>query len=266
MEIKHIFTDMDGTLLNARGALAETDRWAIYYSNLPITLVSSRSPIEMQPVIEQLQLSSPQVAFNGNLTFIKNRFGIEILDKHILSPTLVTQLLDFIEKEYPQISLSWYSMTHWYIKKQDKAVFYKKALTGMEPKLKHFEGQSEIYKIMMMSFNPADLEKLQEALDHLDLENVTIRRADAYTLEITSNIGSKVAAAQQILLNEKLTFEESAAIGDSINDLSLLQAVGFGIAVENASPSIKAHVKMVVAKNTEHGVAEALSAIHDFNE
>lgn len=47
MEIKHIFTDMDGTLLNARGALAETDRWAIYYSNLPITLVSSRSPIEM---------------------------------------------------------------------------------------------------------------------------------------------------------------------------------------------------------------------------
>ena len=238
MEIKHIFTDMNGTLLNARGALAETDRWAIYYSNLPITLVSSRSPIEMQPVIEQLQLSAPQVAFNGNLTFIKNRFGIEILDKHILSPTLVTQLLDFIEKE----------------------------LTGMEPKLKHFEGQSEIYKIMMMSFNPADLEKLQEALDQLNLENVTIRRADAYTLEITSNVGSKVAAAQQILLNEKLTFEESAAIGDSINDLSLLQAVGFGIAVENASPSIKAHVKMVVAKNTEHGVAEALSAIHDFNE
>ena len=35
---------------------------------------------------------------------------------------------------------------------------------------------------------------------------------------------------------------------------------------DNANSEVKKHVKMVVAKNTEHGVAEAISAINTINE
>jgi hydroxymethylpyrimidine pyrophosphatase-like HAD family hydrolase len=48
------------------------------------------------------------------------------------------------------------------------------------------------------------------------------------------------------------------AIGDGINDIDLLQAVGMPVAVGNAIPEAKAVAKAVVASNDEDGVAEAI--------
>jgi hydroxymethylpyrimidine pyrophosphatase-like HAD family hydrolase len=48
------------------------------------------------------------------------------------------------------------------------------------------------------------------------------------------------------------------AIGDGINDVDLLQAVGMPVAVGNAVPEAKAVAKVVVSGNDEDGVAEAI--------
>jgi hydroxymethylpyrimidine pyrophosphatase-like HAD family hydrolase len=54
--IKHIFSDMDGTLLNNRGNVSPTTVRAIKASRIPITLVSARAPMEMVPAIKALGL------------------------------------------------------------------------------------------------------------------------------------------------------------------------------------------------------------------
>jgi Cof subfamily protein (haloacid dehalogenase superfamily) len=266
MTIKHIFTDMDGTLLDAHGNLSDTNHWSIYYSDLPITLVSARSPLEMSDIIDKLQLSTPQIAFNGNLTFTQNQFGLQIIDKNILDSETVSQLLDYISTEFPNVSLSWYSLAHWYINKQDKRTFIQKALTGIEPKIKAFNGKSEIYKIMMIVFDANELQRLKAQLDALNIPNVSIQQSGQWYLEITSSNKTKADAVQTVLDNENIEFKEIAAIGDGHNDIPLLQSAGFAIAVENASPEVKKHVKMVVSKNIDHGVAEAISAINTINE
>lgn len=264
--IKHIFTDMDGTLLGTRGTLSDTNRWSVYLSPIPVTLVSARSPFEMSNTLNKLQLKTPQVAFNGNLIFTQNEFGIQVVDKHTLPSATVSHILDFISKNFPNVSLSWYSLAHWYIKKQDKGVFFQKALTGVEPRLKDFDGKSEIYKIMLMTFSQAELIYLQGAINALNIPNINLSRSAAYTLEITSDKKTKADAARLILEENELAFEEVAAIGDNSNDIPLLKIAGLPIAVDNASEEVKAHVKMVVAKNTDHGVTEALSAIRELNE
>lgn len=81
---------------------------SIYYSDLPITLVSARSPLEMSN--EKLQLRTPQIAFNGNLTFTQNQFGLQIIDKNPLASETVSQLLNYISTEFPNVSLNWYSL------------------------------------------------------------------------------------------------------------------------------------------------------------
>ena len=49
-----------------------------------------------------------------------------------------------------------------------------------------------------------------------------------------------------------------AAVGDSANDLSMLQAVGTPIAMGNANPQVKAAARYVAADNGHDGVAEAV--------
>ena len=69
MNIKRIFCDMDGTLLNSKGQVSESNSTLIREAAIPITLVSARAPMEMKDAINALQLNGIQVAFNGGLIY-----------------------------------------------------------------------------------------------------------------------------------------------------------------------------------------------------
>ena len=49
------------------------------------------------------------------------------------------------------------------------------------------------------------------------------------------------------------------AIGDSNNDLSMFEKVGYSVAMENAKEEIKAVCSMTTLTNVENGVAYALN-------
>lgn len=53
--------------------------------------------------------------------------------------------------------------------------------------------------------------------------------------------------------------EQTMAIGDSGNDLAILEAAGIGVAMENASDDIKAAADYITASNEEDGVAVAIA-------
>lgn len=62
------------------------------------------------------------------------------------------------------------------------------------------------------------------------------------------DVKNKKAALQEILEKEGLTFEQVAAIGDDLNDLSLLKAVGLSFAPADALPLVRQSVDVVLQK------------------
>ena len=54
------------------------------------------------------------------------------------------------------------------------------------------------------------------------------------------------------------TLENVIAIGDSENDLAMLQMAGLGIAMANSEPPVRAAANAVTGSNTENGVAQAV--------
>ena len=48
------------------------------------------------------------------------------------------------------------------------------------------------------------------------------------------------------------------AVGDSHNDLTMLEAAGLGVAMENALPDVKAIADFHTSSNEEEGVAKAI--------
>ena len=48
------------------------------------------------------------------------------------------------------------------------------------------------------------------------------------------------------------------AIGDSENDLSMIEAAGIGVAMGNASELVKNHADYITGTNAQDGVASAI--------
>lgn len=55
-----------------------------------------------------------------------------------------------------------------------------------------------------------------------------------------------------------IAVEETAAIGDEINDLEMIRRAGLGIAMENAADAVRAVADQVTLDHDEHGVAYAI--------
>ena len=55
--------------------------------------------------------------------------------------------------------------------------------------------------------------------------------------------------------------EEVMCIGDSNNDLSMIENAGIGVAVANAKPAVQAAAKLVTASNDEDGVAKVIEQV-----
>ena len=77
--IKHLFSDMDGTVLNSKGEISEANINAIKKSELPFTFVSARSPQKMENIINTLGIDGIHVSFNGALIFKKKNNKKRIL-------------------------------------------------------------------------------------------------------------------------------------------------------------------------------------------
>ncbi|WMY06650.1 HAD hydrolase family protein [Paraburkholderia phenoliruptrix] len=72
---------------------------------------------------------------------------------------------------------------------------------------------------------------------------------------------SKASGLQEALSELALSAFNVAGIGDAENDHALLDACGFGVAVANALPALKAHADMVTSQAAGAGVAELVDAL-----
>ena len=81
--------------------------------------------------------------------------------------------------------------------------------------------------------------------------NVEITRADA----------TKGAALRALTAHLGLARDEVMAIGDGLNDVSMLRAAGVAVAMGNAAEAVKAVADVITADNDSDGVAAAIEAL-----
>lgn len=256
-KIKHIFSDLDGTLLDDQGKISQKTQEVIENSNLPFSLVSARAPQAMEELINQLNLKSAQVAFNGGLIFAKN----EVIKASPLVHASTQKLIKTIKKDYPEINLSLYSLSDWYVEKIDADIKQEMQFTPQVPKLVDLEAlvterpRLEIFKILLITPNEIKLEEIKRHLEKLDFPDIIIQKTWETYLEITHLEGQKDRAVEFIAKKNHLKKAELAAFGDNENDLSMLKAVGLPIVMANASDDLKKIGKIITKSNTEDGVA-----------
>lgn len=105
-----------------------------------------------------------------------------------------------------------------------------------------------------------------EAADRIDILRAAFPRLDISQssdiyIEIVSPASGKGNAVTTLYTHLGFTRDQTMAFGDATNDVSLLQAVGMGVAVGNAYAALKAVADYVCAPCAQCGVADVLDAV-----
>lgn len=79
-----------------------------------------------------------------------------------------------------------------------------------------------------------------------------------FAIHLQSLFISKATALEQLALTLSLPADQILAVGDSENDIPMLQWAGIGIAVGNARPAVQAAATHVTAANYGDGFVEAV--------
>lgn len=91
---------------------------------------------------------------------------------------------------------------------------------------------------------------------------VETRLAELGVTDLVQNCGDKAAALRQIMAKYELTPEETAFVGDDINDLPAFAVAGVKIAVADASETLKAKADWVTPRRGGAGaVRDAVEEI-----
>lgn len=90
------------------------------------------------------------------------------------------------------------------------------------------------------------------------IHGVTLTKAIANNIEVNHRLANKGAGLKQLCRILKLEAGNVMAIGDSDNDLRMLEFAGLSVAMGNASEEIKAIANHVTLPFYEDGVADAI--------
>ncbi len=116
--------------------------------------------------------------------------------------------------------------------------------------------QLEFYKIFGINGLKEEMDFVWKALEQNDAIGITTSWTD--NIEINAAGTSKGNALTTYTQKFGYKIEETMAIGDSDNDLSMLEIAGLSVAMGNATDKIKACCDVMTTSNDENGVAEAI--------
>lgn len=120
--------------------------------------------------------------------------------------------------------------------------------------LQQFDQNQAIYQ--MLAFH-ADNTQLQLALP----KGLKTVRWHKNGIDILDSQGSKARGIAQVLQQLNLTFADTMAFGDGLNDIEMLETVGFGVAMGNAHPDLKTIADYVCPKAVDDGIYQGLKAL-----
>jgi Cof subfamily protein (haloacid dehalogenase superfamily) len=121
----------------------------------------------------------------------------------------------------------------------------------------NFDELGNIYKMSAFFNTEEEYREIEEEILALGLKTFFMEDpyTDGYYMEVVETGSSKKAAIEYMLKDFGVELKDIVAFGDSKNDLEMLEAVGHGVAMKNASEDAKEIADDIASKtNDEDGV------------
>ena len=256
-----ICTDLDGTLLRKDKSVSKENIEAIEYFKKEgglFTFVTGRMPYTSKKIYEMVKPNAPIGCINGGGVFDFEK------DEYLWMQTLpeeAFELVEFIEKEIPDIGVQVNTSRVIYFTKDNPAMVRFRQLTGAEYITAEYGNIKEpIAKMIFAHLEDEKVLKVAELLDrHPKAEMFDFIRSERTLYEVLPKGISKAVALSK--LAEILGVNKTVAIGDYNNDVTMIKSATVGVAVDNACDAAKAVADVITVNHEEHAIAKIIQDI-----
>jgi len=235
---KLIALDMDGTFLTEEKKVSGQNRKAIEAAaaaGVTVMFATGRGIPNVMPYVEELGLESPIVTVNGSeIWTAPNRLH----SRTLLEPELVSSMRELALK-----------YDTWYWSYSVNGVYNKERWTDS------FETEQWL-KFGYYYEDEASLNAIREEL--ASWGNLEITNSHPFNIELNPKGVSKASGIQVVCGLLGLDMSQVIAMGDSLNDVSMIREAGLGVAMGNAQDEVKSLADVVTGTNDEHGVAQII--------
>lgn len=264
MGIRFIASDVDGTILPRGGEISERTRAAVRLcgeQGVPFVIASGRWYVSAKEIADRLELRDGyMIIANGGavvdmvgkplMEWVMSRDvarkAYEIIRRYdVMANSFVRNAVYRVNTaalKRPVHGLGDYLGGAYHMVNDDRSLFESRGLTFP-------------YKLEAYGDDPAVLAKLRAELVEAGF---SVSSAYADNLEVMSAGCGKGAAVQWLASRLGIAREACMAFGDNLNDLSMLDAVGWPVAVENAVPELRAIARIIAPECAQDGVAQTI--------
>lgn len=246
-QIKIIFFDIDGTLIDIHTKQISENTLGMLHRlrerGILVCLATGRAPAAL-PKLEGVVFDA-YLTFNGSLcynatqTIFSNPIPTAQVQKLIANAAALGRPVSIATRQRLAANGSEPDLADYYaIAKLELTVDPNFAQTSQE----------EIYQVML-GCRPKDFPAILQDVPDVKIVVSWDRAVDV----IPANSG-KEAGIRAILRHYGLSVENAMAFGDGNNDIEMLRTVGTGVAMDNASPELKAVADDVCGPVTQDGV------------
>lgn len=261
-KIKMIAIDIDGTLVNSEKKVTPRVKDAITAAKatgIKVVICTGRPITGVKPLLAELGLDGQDdqyvICFGGGATYSTSG---ELIDERPLSYD------DYIDTEAVarKLNLHFHAVAEDRIYTANRDIgdytLYESGIVSMGVSYRTPEEMKNIKLIKSMYVDKPEV--LDSAIAHQEMftplkKRVTFTKSAPFYYEANANGVNKGNALQ--VLTEKLGMatDNLMAIGDEANDLSMIKFAGYGVAMGNAIPEVKAVAQEVTVDNDHDGVA-----------
>ncbi|RHW37991.1 HAD family phosphatase [Neobacillus notoginsengisoli] len=282
--VKLIAIDLDGTLLNEESQISKGNLEAIKHAQangIEVVIATGRAQFDVQTIFNKTGLNTWIIGTNGATIHQPNgelfhsvlinrqdaihilnwleeeEYYYEIFTNHaIFTPQngreLITIEMDRAISANPDVS------TEQLIKAAEKQ-YSQSGFSFISSYKEIIDTDIDVYNILAFSFDKDKLQKGKEKFK--GMKDVTMVTSAMHNFELEHKNASKGIALEILAKKLKINIADTAAVGDSFNDLSMLRIAGRSAAMGNAPEEIKNVCQEVTLSNTDDGVAHFIHSL-----
>ena len=281
--IKLVACDLDGTLFNSNMEISEENRKAIVAAQnngIEFLVATGRAPKESKILLKDANIQTGFINLNGALVFDVNN---NLIVKHPLPQEKANKLISYLnnagfyyeiltaEHVYSQdLSQRIAKVAHVMVNLNPGMTFKEAVASTASSKsilnitqVNSFDDfynnfAEEIMKIIVFdSRGPAAFTETKDFIDKLG--GLVVSSSSINNIEINFEKAQKGIALLDYAKAKGIEISETAAIGDNLNDISMIRDAGVGVAMGNAVSAIKQIADIETTTNNENGVAKILN-------